>query len=1014
MSKVLNEPGSRNVGIIHLTDIHFSANKNSILENEELLFKALKDNFLDCSIIYILVSGDIAMSGNEKEYIIAINFLYALHESLSKRYDSTEIKFIFVPGNHDCNFDLDSQVRLNNIKNINYDTIGNDKSVFKTCLEVQNSFWDFYSYFNDIPTNKIYYQVTDSVKDKKICFHCLNTAWMSQKDENPGSLFFPVKQFDNINNKEFDLNISVFHHPLNWFTPNTSENNKNEFQDFLDNISSIQIIGHEHENQFRKTENLDNSFSQTYCISGMILQSIDNPNQSGFQTLYIDINRNTVQLKRYKWQEEMYVNYSDREIILDKKPKRIAELNNEFLHEINKINIPINFQNKEVTLSDIYVFPDLENFDSKTGDIIDDYMDSEILLKNEQSKNYIFEGDSQIGKTSLLYMLLLKFYEKGYFPIFIKGKDIKSDDIDKIILKAFRYQYNNDKLLYEKYKQLDNDKKVLLIDDIQACKLNYIIKNKALKKIFNLFYCTFITIDTKYNILPQIQSDFNDINIYTILPLGYKKSNELIEIYLSLKTPLSIVNKQEILDKTKHTFIQLRQVLGDKLIPSYPIFVLSIIQSLEFKSLNLDETSYGYCYQTLIHLALDNVGVKKNNIDTYVNFVTELAFEMFRSNETEITYETLEDFYKNYDKKFLAPSMEILRTKLINSKILKQEFNCYSFSYKYIYFFLAAKKAAEVLDTTEGKKIVEKLYKNLHKEEYANILILITHHTRNTSFIDEALLESMFTFDKVTPITLAKHSSYYKLLEDILQEIKNDVIEINRDPQEERNQLLSNQDNVNRGKNKDKEDFNINEKTIPFIRAFRLIEIIGQIVKNRKGSLEKKKIKEMLTELYNTGFRMIGYFGEIIYEFKNELLLILDEKVTDKDTIQEIESKTSKLLHLISLQVCLGVFSKLIYASGAKDKELRKMYSEVAATIDSPAAKIVSFSINSYYGELDIKKLKELANEFEDNMVAKQILKARTKAYLYSNYVDHRDKQRIAEHLKMQVLPNIGRTDREC
>jgi len=81
----------------------------------------------------------------------------------------------------------------------------------------------------------------------------------------------------------------------------------------------------------------------------------------------------------------------------------------------------------------------------------------------------------------------------------------------------------------------------------------------------------------------------------------------------------------------------------------------------------------------------------------------------------------------------------------------------------------------------------------------------------------------------------------------------------------------------------------------------------------------------------------------------------------------------------------------------------------VAKEMDTAAAKIVSFSINSYYGKIDINELKQLCKEFKNNVVALQILRARVKAYIYNNYVDYKDKQKIAGCLDMKISPTVGR-----
>ena len=148
----MSETLHSNIGIIHLSDLHFSSEADILLKREDLLFQALKDNFLSCTSLYIVISGDIANAGKKEEYEIALNLFSTLEERLKQRYPETKISFIIVPGNHDCDFDLDTQDRINSVRNVNYETIGADQSVIKKCLHVQSEYWNFYSLFDNVPS----------------------------------------------------------------------------------------------------------------------------------------------------------------------------------------------------------------------------------------------------------------------------------------------------------------------------------------------------------------------------------------------------------------------------------------------------------------------------------------------------------------------------------------------------------------------------------------------------------------------------------------------------------------------------------------------------------------------------------------------------------------------------------------------------------------------------------------------------------------------------------------------
>jgi hypothetical protein len=202
----------------------------------------------------------------------------------------------------------------------------------------------------------------------------------------------------------------------------------------------------------------------------------------------------------------------------------------------------------------------------------------------------------------------------------------------------------------------------------------------------------------------------------------------------------------------------------------------------------------------------------------------------------------------------------------------------------------------------------------------------------------------MLPFEDVHPITLEKGCHYNNLLQEVVQEIKHDVIEM-RDPIQERQKQLQSQDRFERerdSKNCEEIDEENDAQIRPFLQAFRSIEIVGQIVRNRKGSLETPKLKEMIKELYYTSFRMISLIGNLIKQGKDELSQRIEEKVTQKDSNQDIERKVYRFLQFISLQACLGIFSKFIHHVGVK--ELRDLFNEVASEISTPAAHIVSFS----------------------------------------------------------------------
>mgnify|MGYP000556237008 CR=1 FL=1 len=50
------------------------------------------------------VTGDLASSGQENQYVAVEIILEEIHSIIQKRFSKVSIHYAFVPGNHDCNF----------------------------------------------------------------------------------------------------------------------------------------------------------------------------------------------------------------------------------------------------------------------------------------------------------------------------------------------------------------------------------------------------------------------------------------------------------------------------------------------------------------------------------------------------------------------------------------------------------------------------------------------------------------------------------------------------------------------------------------------------------------------------------------------------------------------------------------------------------------------------------------------------------------------------------------------
>jgi len=998
------------LGIVHLSDLHFRANTDYHNKLGKLI-NLTSAKLSQADAIYIIVSGDIAFSGKKDEYEHATKFFNLFKQILSKERKEKSIRIISIPGNHDCDFNQNNSARDILISQPSYDRIGQDLSVINQSIRVQDNYWEFHEGIVGTPKNKIHFVYNETIGDYNIKIECLNTAWMSQIQEKPGELFFPIKKTEelvkgHLEEEDINLRIGLYHHPVNWFTPNTLENNKSELERYLRSRMDIQLLGHEHESKFDFTKEIVNN-EESYVFSGFAFHQESPKEKTGFQTFKINLDTLNTEIEKFEWVDDKFLLKEECHVVLKAGQHKEFCLNEKFESRLNSINIPLSDSNKINNLTDIYIFPDLDIIDS-TGDEIGEYIDSKSLIDNKEESS-IIEGDTQSGKSALLKILYNASYRNNFFPILISGSDISKNKFDSIIKGGFNQNYNTQKNTFEEYLQLPKDNRILYIDDAHLCKLEPKSFTSFLEYASNTFGSVVATVDTAHSLIPSLNSEFLDFKSYSIKPFGYQKKNSLIKRYL-VATNGHGYKSEQLFEEAKELFNQVIQVLGDKIIPSYPVFILSILQTLKYKPLDLKETSYGYCYQSLIHFALTGKAkIANNEIDSYMNFLQELAYDLYAKNKDFASEDYLRAFYENYAKNYYINDYKEIKKKLTISQILIEDEGEFRFGYNYIFFFLVAKHISDCLHTEQGKLELSKLFESISKERSANILVFITHHTKDIDFIESSLLSILLPFDDKKPITLEKSGDFYHYIKEISKDITDNVIKLNNTPEEERETALKRIDEEYNQSNKEfeNENYEESEHITQFLQAFRALEVVGQIVKNRKGSLPKDKLEELVTEIYSLGFRTVNVVGEILNEAKSEFINQMLHEIDDDSTQLEIEKWITSYFQIFAMKACLSMFSKLVHAVGIR--ELKDVYKKVAIKMDSPAADLVSFSINSYYNEISAGEIKELAHKYRKNPVVFQLLRARAKSYIYNNHINQKKLQQIASTLSFEITPHMVR-----
>lgn len=680
------------------------------------------------------------------------------------------------------------------------------------------------------------------------------------------------------------------------------------------------------------------------------------------------------------------------------------ELQSNFKEWLESTNVQFQHRHKEkIYLSDLYIFPDLKRFSEKIEEL-DTFSNSQTLL--DEKKYYCIIGDDQSGKTALCKQYFSHHINNGDIPIFVNGETISSTNIVQLLRKSLIEQYHSTDVV----NYLSNENKILIIDDFDKLKLNRKFREKLVSILINNFNCIYILVSNNFYVEQYDLQYFEKFDIYNILQFGHLKTTELIEKWVVLgreKTIEDNVLYQEIDQINLHvnTFVK------KNIVPPKPLFILSIIQVLETMTPSrLEMTAYGDCYQFLIQNALNKLRIKSRELDKYFNYLTELANFLFIKSTKIITIEELKEFRSYYSDTFIKVDHSVIISNLIKINVICETVEGYSFSYKYIYYFYVARYISEHINEVDSvKEMFNNILKNLHIEENGNIIVFITHHTKNQYVLDKIQNEINKIYEKQPSTSLSIKELKY--LQDFIDEIPKLVIEKRDVETERRNKQISldqlnNHNNINDNGN---DDVEIEELTknifIEINKTFRGIEIIGQIIRNRYGSFSKHKLIDMTNHAYGLSFRFLDFFIKISDKFKNEILDFIEDLLKEHPSITnaQIEKDAKKFYLLLTYGLIFSILMKTSYSLGTMDTiEINKKISEVDKT---PSSILLYASIHLLFSKkISITILKDLYEKLDGNPVVQRIFQEFIVQHIYMYKISSKNIQKISSHFNIPIM----------
>ena len=905
--------------IVHLTDIHIrdDADFDVLFERTKSLGGAICNHITEPESTKVLfcITGDLAFSGLENQYAAVELILEEIYSLIKRRFSQIEIYTIFVPGNHDCDFD-DKTTSLRDAL-LTAPTLDiTDTTHLKVCTGIQKNYFNFVSEWNQkhgalsCMNDKIL-TINELNWDKEnisLKIHCINTSWCSRRHEEKGKMKIvngKMKMPSNqLPDKELnDIVITMMHHDAEWM----DWDDKAVWNEYHKKYSDIILVGHDHTTEFVLKQNYDES--SNYFVKGNQLFDKNSPDQSGFNILKINTSHAPMLecFFTYEWDGNLYTKKIDTGYHSFKRNRFFGssiELKKEVQDFLEEMDIDIVCgDRKEIKLSEIFGFPTLREDKGKVTKFLRDMPSLMKHLENE--KCISIRGQKEYGKTALLKQIFEQYFEMKKFPVFLDISKINTSDgevLNRIVEEKYRNTYNN--IDANAIMQKDSSERVCLIDNFEEIKLTDKSAKKLLQYFGNKFGYIIITRNHMLDIMnPLNYVEMNDyiqekFSILVIQPTRRTSKERIINKWLQLSGEYEEENIA-FDAKRKEKYAQVQAVMRSNYFNKTPIDLLLVLSYLEQDySPRLDYSRYSYVYDGLIlnkltALAEKHGGRVSNNISIYKTILQKIAYKMYTDGlqkyvKEDYVLSVILD-YKEHHSNAKLKATDVINW-LADFKFLECKDDTYKFKHSYMYYYFVGSYIENVLPPVEKDQVIRNVFANINDDVNYNIALFLAYKMNIEYQIIPLIKE--FGDPLLKQYQDFRYDNIRKLIEDWGGDIEKKVERIYNVPQNEeipaiRDQKMKELEEQEAKRDGDQENDKTDEKVRKtnndVLKMGRYVDFMGNILKNYSGKMENTSREEGIDFIFKSVSKVIGSLCDFSMYMVDKLIQMIEEKIKEGD-----------------------------------------------------------------------------------------------------------------------------------
>ncbi len=1014
--------------ILQLSDIHLTGDNDPIMGRVEALRGAVQAEALDIDSILVAVTGDLVDRGRERAYEVAGHFLTEVAEALnSVKNGGVPVQWAFIPGNHDCTLDRADQAR-----NIFIDALLKDpqrlttldSSVLSPVLTVQDPFFEFVAQWrgaqggDEDPFDRLCDDRMYRFGEQRIFVRSLNSSWMSQINEMRGSLLVWMRPMPDCA-EDANLKIALVHHPYAWLETKNSTSVKHDLERCFDLI----LTGHEHVAEAYNKRSIRSTANEYF--EGAALQGHPRE-ESGFTIVVVDTHSRKFRTVLYSWdgfiyRSELRSDWGSLNHRALSGPSRFAANLAFEAHLVDPGATYTHPHKVSLQLDDLFVYPDLRDvsYDRRDGDP-DRRMPfdgRDIVARVLLEKAVLLLGAEMTGKSTLLRKLFRDLQHEGLVPVLLEGDDLKKSDSDHIMKSVRRRlseQYSRE--ASEQILQQPIDKRAILVDNFQDCKLNRKGLRSALSAMRQLAdVVVFAAIDT-YNLEDFLKEGEDSSGLaafrhYSICEFGHRLRSSLVRRWVMAGREESLEDA-EVTHSCRTLETLLSTLIGKNTVPAVPIFLLTLLQAHEAqKPLSTEVGSFGYHYEFLISTSLHAAIASDSHFKSTVRFdmaqvvLQEIAHTMFERAETRMTEAELDKAIQDYKEDYaLSFGTDVMKGLLLKSRMIKREGEGrFRFAYPYIYFFFVARalqaRLADEKREMGARGAVDRLVESIHVEERLNILVFLVYLTKDSRVIDSIVEKASAIFQKVPPCNLDTHTAH------VGGEGLDDEKVIDGTPETNREQYLRDLDEADETMRREPEEYDPEDFFSQLNVAAKYVQILGQVLRNFPGSLDGATKVRIAEETCGLGLRTMNVVVNLMRLIDAEIRRMIENYLIERRKVGnpiEARDAVNRAIADVTSGWCYSVVSRI---SGAIGSDLLEEVYRKISDGDTPIPKrLIRLKVFlDHFKQFPVDEIVAADQAFAGKPVPRTIVRMMVYEHLYMFNVPQRVRQSMADQLKIRV-----------